>query len=217
MAVRTISARFAGTCGDCDGAIAVGDQILYGGRGRVAHANGTCTLDNVAAGPTTRERKLAKAERLRGWADGRAEKAAALHARNEPYRGDIAFNTQPGHIPERARAIARTERAWEHSAIAVDMARRADGIEAAADRAIYSDDPDAIDQLIARVAELEAKRDRMKIRNATFRKEHRADLKGKSAYERDQLVPHSGWEVTNLTANIARNRKRLEALQREAQ
>jgi hypothetical protein len=43
-------------------------------------------------------------------------KAEALHERNEPYRGDIAFNTQPGHIPERARALRRTEKAWKHEA-----------------------------------------------------------------------------------------------------
>jgi hypothetical protein len=223
MSVRTISARYAGKCGDCAQPVAVGEMILYGGRGKVAHANGTCSLDNVAAGPTTRERKEARAERLRGWADGRQAKSEAAHAKVDAIAGMIPFG-QPilvGHHSER-RARRDQDRIHngmragiEHGHKADSMRSRADNIEAAADRSIYSDDPDAIERLAERVAELEAKRARMKVRNAEYRKTHRAELKELTAYGRDQVVPHSGWELTNLSGNIARNRKRLEALKRE--
>lgn len=161
---------------------------------------------------TYRDRRLAKAERLTEWAAKREDKAAELHARNEPFRGDHAFNTQPGHIPERARVIARTERAWEHQNKAREMSSRAAGILAAADRAIYSDDPDAIEALEARIGELEAKRDRMKTRNAAFRKEHRAELKTMTPYQRNQAMPFQSFELTNLSGNIKRNRDRLAQL-----
>lgn len=119
---------------------------------------------------TYRERREARADRLREWADKRESKAEAIHTANEAYRGDHAFNTQPGHIPERARVIARTERAFEHSAKATEMRRKAENIEAAADRAIYSDDPDAVERLTEKLADLEAQRDRIKRYNASCRK-----------------------------------------------
>lgn len=62
---------------------------------------------------TYRERREARAERLRGFAEKREATAAATFKSHEQYRGDHAFNTQPGHIPERARVIAREDRAHE--------------------------------------------------------------------------------------------------------
>lgn len=179
---------------------------------------------------TYRERREARAERLRGWADGREAKASALHERNEPYRGDVAFNTQPGHIPERARAIARTEKAWEHERKADSMRSRADSIEAQADRAIYSDDPDAIVRLRERLAELEAERDRIKRYNASCRKGAR-DLSILTAAEQADLastaracpymIGKNGempkYHLANLSGNIGRQRKRLAQLEAAAQ
>ena len=182
------------------------------------------------ADTTYRERREARAERLREWAAKRDAKAAELHARNEPYRGDIAFNTQPGHIPERARAIARTEKAWEHSTKAAEMARKADSIEAAAERAIYSDDPDAVEQLEARLADLEAERDRIKAYNASCRKAAKAgglgDLSLLDEAQQAKLVSiakHAAFQLgagnalpsyalSNLSGNIKRNRDRLNEL-----
>lgn len=161
---------------------------------------------------TRRERLEAKAARLRGWAEKRDAKAAALHQQNEPYRGDTAFNTQPGHIPERARAIARTERAFEHQEKAADMRGRSFGIEAQLEGTIYSDDPDAIERLRERIEERTARRDAMKARNSAYRKAHRAELQALSAYQRDQALPHQAYEIKNLTADIKRNQERLDDL-----
>lgn len=139
---------------------------------------------------TYRERREARAERLRGWAATRQQRAAAVFKAGEPFTSDIAFNTQPGHIPFRARLIAREERAYESTRKAASMESRADGIEAQLDHAIYSDDPDAIERLRERIAELEGERERIKAR------------------------PHEGYELSNLAGNLRRQRERLAHLER---
>lgn len=164
---------------------------------------------------TYRERREAKAARLQGWAEKRQADAARVFEANRPFTSDYAFNTQPGHIPERARIIRQEDRAFESVAKADRMAARAEGILAAADHAIYSDDPDAIERLTERIAGLEAERGRMKAANAAYRKAHRDELKAMTPYQRNQAVPFPGYALTNLSGNIARNRKRLEALERE--
>lgn len=163
---------------------------------------------------TYRERREAKAARLQEWAAKRETRANAVFEANRPFTDDYAFNTQPGHIPMRSRIIAQEDRAFESLRKAESMNSRAEGILAAADHAIYSDDPDAIERLTERVAELEAKRDRMKAANAAYRKAHKAELAAMSAYERHHAVPFPSYALTNLSGNITRNRKRLEALER---
>lgn len=74
------------------------------------------------------------------------------------------------------------------------------------------DDHDARERLTERIAELEAQRERMKAANAEYRKEHRAELKGLTKYQRDELIPYPGWALTNLGANIRRNKQRFAAL-----
>jgi DNA polymerase III delta prime subunit len=165
---------------------------------------------------TYRDRREAKADRLREWAEKREVSASAVLASHEIYRGDIAFNTQPGHIPLRARVIAQDDRAFESLAKAREMTQRADNIEAAAANAIYSDDPDAIERLTEKLTRLEAEREQVKSENAAFRKVHRAELKLLTAYGRDQAMPHRAYVGTNLSGVISNTRKRLEQLQRSA-
>ncbi len=184
---------------------------------------------------TTRERMEARAERRREWAAGRASKAAAIHKANEPFRGNWAFNTQPGHIPERARVIARTERAFEHSNMAAHHVGKAAGIEAQLDRSIFSDDPDAIEALEAKAAALDTQADRRKAINAAFRKATGADRADKViqliragllTQEEGghiaqsfslchwQTQPFAAYELTNLRANARRLRERIKEVQR---
>src|SRR3990167_4134387 len=103
----------------------------------------------------TRERLEAKVERREEWAAGRREKAAVVAHEAERYRGDYAFNTQPGHIPERARLIKREERAYEDSKMADHHDSKAAGLARQLDRSVFSDDADAIARLEARIAENE--------------------------------------------------------------
>ena len=166
---------------------------------------------------TYRDRREARAERLNEWAGKREQNAAAVFKVGEPYTSDLAFNTQPGHIPFRARLIAREDRAYESLGKAASMRSRADGIEDQMANAIYEDDPDAIEQLRARITRLEAERDAAKAANTTYRKAHRAELKAMdSAYERDQAVPYPGYHFQNLSGNLSRQRARLARLERAA-
>ena len=164
---------------------------------------------------TTRERKEARAAMLEGWADKREEKAAAGFRYGEQYRGDTAFWTQPGRIIERERVWAAHERAGRDQAKADSMSSRSAGIRDQLDRSIYSDDVDAIERLEERIAELSKRRDAMKAANTAYRKAHRAALATMTPYRRDQAMPHQGFELTNLSADIRRNAKRLEELRRQ--
>jgi hypothetical protein len=166
---------------------------------------------------TYRDRREARAERLNEWAETREQRAAAVLKASEPFRGDHAFNTQPGHIPFRARLIASEDRAYKSQNKAASMRSRADGIESQLANSIYEGDPDAVEQLRARITRLEAERDKAKAVNAAYRKEHKAELKAMdSAYERDQAMPYPGYHFTNLSGNLSRQRARLARLERNA-
>jgi hypothetical protein len=119
---------------------------------------------------TYRERKEARLARRLDWAAGRRDKAAALRPLTERYRGDIAFNTQPGHIPERARVIRATDKSAEHQTMAAEHESKAAEIARQLDRSIYSDDPDALDALAAKIVALEASQAQMVRVNAAWRK-----------------------------------------------
>lgn len=178
---------------------------------------------------TYRERREAKAERLRGWAEKRETQASAVLASHERYRGDVAFYTQPGHIPERARVIAQSDRAFESLQKAENMASRANSIEGALATSIYSDDPDAIEALEARIEKLEAERSAIKAYNASCRKgspdeslltdKQRRDLAGvkqHSAYSLGKGGQFPAYALSNLSGNISTQRKRLVQLKAKA-
>src|SRR3990167_4903758 len=112
---------------------------------------------------TRRERLETKVAKREEWAAGRRDKAATITRYTDRYRGDVAFNTQPGHIPERARVIRMTDKAAEHQTMAAHHDAKAAGLADQLDRAVFSDDHDAIQKLEARIADHEATRDRMKL------------------------------------------------------
>ena len=185
---------------------------------------------------TYRERRERRAERLRGWADKREQRAAQVFKASEPFRGDIAFNTQPGHIPFRARLIASEDRAHESLAKAHAMSSKADEIDRQAERAIYSDDPDAIEQLEARIATLEAQRTRMKAVNVAVRKhglrrlvqpdppfvlqpdeaKELCSIMAVCPYHHVDTRGFPSYALQNLGGNITRQRNRLAGLRADA-
>ena len=134
-------------------------------------------LERTIPTMTYRQRRLAKAERLRGWADKREQKAAIYRAAADQYIERVPFG-QPilvGHHSEgrarrdKARFSANMQRSFDHRAKAYEMRSRADNIEAAADHAIYSDDPDAVERLERKLADLEAERGFIRAYNASCR------------------------------------------------
>lgn len=162
---------------------------------------------------TYRDRREARAGRLNEWAGKREQRATAVLEAGEPFTSDNAFNTQPGHIPFRAKLIAREDRAHESLGKAASMRSRADGIEGQLANSIYDDDPDAAEQLRARITRLEAERDAAKAVNAAYRKEHKAELAPLGKWERDQRMPYPGYHFQNLSGNLSRQRQRLARLE----
>jgi hypothetical protein len=188
---------------------------------------------------TRRERLERRLERRREWAQGRRDKAAREFSRGEPYRGDVAFNTQPGHIPERARVIAAEDRGVAHVNMAQHHEARADGLERQLERTIFSDDADAAEQLEAKARSLEAQRDQMKRVNAAFRKagspkpddadgwRRVAELVGQPDNDLREVrldmarchwerQPFPAYRLTNTGAEIRRCRARIEDVKRRA-
>lgn len=187
---------------------------------------------------TYRERRERRAERLRGWADGRADKAQAAFGRAEEIASGIPFG-QPilvGHHSEgrarrdQARIVNGMRAGIEHSDKAAEHARKAAEIERQAAHAIYSDDVDALERLRERLEGLEAERARVKAYNASCRRGagdlsllsdgQRAELatvaRVASYQLRDNGAAPAYW-LANLSGNIGRQRKRLGELERRAE
>lgn len=180
---------------------------------------------------TYRDRRLAKAERLRGYAESNEQKSATALERAQRIADGIPFG-QPilvGHHSEgrarrdHARIVSGMDKGIEHAQKAEEQNRRADGIERAADHAIYSDDPDAIERLEERIAELEKERKRKKAYNASCRKGS-PDPWLITEAEREELLSWARvryqegpvtFGLTNLSADIRRNKQRLEALREQ--
>lgn len=187
---------------------------------------------------TYRERREARAERLREWAGKREAKADAAFAQVDQIASMIPFG-QPilvGHHSERRarrdadRIDSGMRRSFEHARKADEMNSKADNIEAAAAHAIYSDDPDAVERLEGRIATLEAERDRIKAYNASCRKAAKAggagdlslldEAQSANLLRIAQVTPYAlgagnsypGYHLTNLSGNIKRNRDRLAQL-----
>lgn len=181
---------------------------------------------------TRRERKEARMQRRLEWAAGREAKAASVDAYTDRYRGDIAFNTQPGHIPERARVIRMQDRAFQDRNMAANHRSKADGIASQLERSIFTDDPDAPERLRERIAGLEAERLRMKQVNAEIKRgpgwEQRLAASGAPLTERekkelldvarfqpyyckDGMPVFPPYAFTNLSGNIRRLKGRLPA------
>lgn len=169
---------------------------------------------------TTRERKTSKAERLKGWADGREQKAVAdSQASHDAVAGIepgqpilVGHHSEKGHRRDLERSWDALGRSVENTRTAERMRDKAANIERAVKQAVYSDDPDAVERLDTKIATNEAKRDAMKARNKAYRQDHRAELKAMRPYDRGQAVPHPSWEVSNLSAVINKDKKRREQL-----
>ena len=110
----------------------------------------------------------------------------------------------------------------DNSDLAQHHEAKADGIEHALDRSIFSDDSNAVEALEERIAEREAEREKMKTVNKLYRK---ADIAGLAAlgidYEALKVrlaglgsyfgqAPHMPYELSNLGGRITADRKRLE-------
>lgn len=158
---------------------------------------------------TKRERLERRLEKRQEWAEGREAKASASFDRAHQLAQMIPLG-QPilvGHHSERGHRahIAKIEAAGfggvAHSKMASKHSQAASGIEDQLARSIFDDDPDAIDQLKVRIEALEAKREGYKAFNLAQK------AKG------EKILP--SYVLSNLGAEIRRNKQRLERLEKQ--
>lgn len=184
---------------------------------------------------TRRARQSARADRLREWADGREAKAESAFDSADAlaerfYMGQpilVGHASEAGARRDQDRITAKMRRGIEDQAKAADMRAKADGIDRAAARAIYSDDDDAAGKLRAKIARLEDERDRIKAFNKSCRERkacgdtalldaaQRATLLSiaKSCpYQLGRFGQFPGYATTNLGATINAARRRLGKL-----
>jgi hypothetical protein len=180
-------------------------------------------------------------ERRREWAAGRRDKAAAAFSEARRISDAIPFG-QPilvGHHSER-HARRDAERIWNgmgKGCASLDMAKhhesKAAGIAAQLERSVFSDDPDAVQALQAKIADGRTQLERMKACNKIVRKFKDDPTAGQAAliaagfseriaqqaFEPDMCgrLGFPSYELTNLGANIRRMEGRIEDIQRRQQ
>jgi hypothetical protein len=127
---------------------------------------------------TRRERLEAKLEKRREWAVSRDAKSTAAFDAARKISSGIPMG-QPilvGHHSEKRarrdadRIFSGMSKGVEHSKMADHHRSAAAGLANALDRSIFSDDPDAVEALRAKIAGLAEERDRAKAINKEIRK-----------------------------------------------
>jgi hypothetical protein len=169
------------------------------------------------SGPTSARKSEAAFTRARTIADGIPLGQPIL----------VGHHSERHHRRDVARIDSGMRAGVEHQAKAASMSSRAAEIDRQAEAAIYSDDPDAIEQLRSRIADLEARRERMKAINKTIRRgpgwearivpplteAERADLTSIAHAWAGVYKPgYPPYALQNLAGNITRQRKRLAEL-----
>lgn len=126
--MRIITVKYQGECKECGAVLEVGTQAEY---------EKTTGIFCVGHFPTDPEKirefrlnkKAAKAARYEEWAEKREKRASAVIDSNRRFTSDLAFCTQPGHIPLRARIIAQNDRAYESLCKADEMRAKAESMK----------------------------------------------------------------------------------------
>lgn len=183
---------------------------------------------------TRRERleaKLAKREEWAGKAEARSEQlitegmTAFRQMDGQPIL--VGHHSEKRHRGAIARADRKLERGSEQYQLAKHHEQKADGLTRQLDRSIFSDDPDAIEQLRTKVVALTRQRDEYKRLNAWWRKHKTmrgcpglgeeeaakldAEIPNRYTWER-QPVPK--WRLSNLGAEIRRAAERITEVER---
>ena len=186
---------------------------------------------------TRRERLERKLERRRDWAAAREADAASRFKTAHSIVEHIPFG-QPilvGHHSEKrhraalSRHDANMSKGCESASMAEHHEQKAAGLKTQLERSIFSDDPDAIEALEAKVEALEAERDRMKAINKAIRSGEGWESRMQPPLtdgERKELsdlarcwggVYKKGfppYALTNLGGNIRRAKERIEIVKR---
>lgn len=108
--MRQITVKYAGECRTCNTEIAAGETAWHERKVGI-FCDGCQPTDADTLRAYRQESIDARAETLAQRADKRRAEATRLVNVDAERMSDIAFVTQPGHFPERARAIKRREKA----------------------------------------------------------------------------------------------------------
>lgn len=199
---------------------------------------------------TRRERIEARLERRRQWKES-AEAKSAQHFKTAHQIVESIPLGQPilvGHHSEKRhrRALdsmaSHMDRACERDKMAKEHNSKAGNIEHALETSIYSDDPDAIEAIEARIASLEAQREEKRQLGAAWRKAkkpkstdiegwkrvcdilgwawgHGPIMRGMRDCAREEGFCNRGpvppYVLSNLGGNVSRLRKRLVEIKRQ--
>jgi uncharacterized Zn finger protein (UPF0148 family) len=126
--MRTITVKYTGECKKCGATLDAGTTAAYE-KSMGIFCPGCEPTDTEDIRAYRQEKADRKADRYEGWADKRKTTAnATLEYHQQHYRNDHAFNTQPGHIPLRARINAADGRAFESLQVADKMQAKADSL-----------------------------------------------------------------------------------------
>ncbi len=182
---------------------------------------------------TRRERLERKLDKRAEWAGKATERSAAAFAGAAQRAEAIPFG-QPilvGHHSERrdrnyrARIHAGMDRGLAEHRKAEHHEQKARGLAIALERSIFDDDPDAIERLSAKVAELDASRELMKRANAAWKKrgvagvaellgvEGAAEALRRASYTADSR-PFPAYALSNTGAEVRRCKARIEAIRK---
>lgn len=191
---------------------------------------------------TRRERLEARIEKRSEWAAGRRRKADAAFRAADSIAGSIPLG-QPilvGHHSEgKMRQLYGKIDSNMHKGVeSADMARhhegKAAGLQSQLDRSIFSDDPDAVERLEERIAELETKQEKMKAANKVCRNTKTSEEEKAAGLRelfpgisdkriKDIMTPAYSFEkpgfptyaLSNNNANINRLKKRIGEVKRQ--
>lgn len=183
---------------------------------------------------TRRERLERKIEKREQWAESATAKATQAYQTSQSLVENIPFG-QPilvGHHSEK-RHRRTLDRSWnamgksfEMTKLAEHHEQKAAGLEYQLAHTIFSDDPDAVENIEARIRANEEKRERMKLVNKLYRKGDAEGLASvglnletlreslKTAYSWCQQ-PHPAYELSNLGGRITADKKRLESVKHQ--
>lgn len=196
---------------------------------------------------TRRERLERKVEKRREWADKRDDRSeAAFDAAHRIVDGIplgqpilVGHHSEKRHRRDIDRAHSNMSKGVEHGKMADHHRSKAAGLEDQLGRSIFSDDPDAVEELEARIAELEAACERNTVVNKAYRKARKkfgsegdtlnhlvgvGEMTAEEAVAAARLfalcpyhkVPHPTYENSNMRNRIGAARKRIAAIRARA-
>lgn len=170
---------------------------------------------------TRRERLERKLEKRAEWAESRDRKAgAAFDGARDAVAGIppgqpilVGHHSEKRHRAALNRHDQRIRAGMESHDMAKHHRSKADGLARQLDRSIYSDDPDAIDRLWDKIADLEAQRERNNAINAAWRKAKKPGVDDQPGWDRVAAILGASFDPADTTSRILAKVRRSWALQ----